>query len=70
MFLSIAQSIETDNKYNEIRTHYLPDSSAGERIHIAFGYVNSLSLSIEEANRLFLELQIALREAYDEEMSA
>lgn len=67
MFLSIAQSIETDNQYNQIRTRYLPDGSSTERILISFGYVNSLSLTIDEAKRLFLELEISLREAYDDE---
>ena len=67
MFLSIAQSIETDNQYNQIRTRYLPEASNSERILITFGYVNNLSLTIDEAKRLFLELEISLREAHDEE---
>lgn len=67
MFLSIAQSVETDNQYNQVRTRYLPDASSNERILISFGYVNSLSLTIDEAKRLFLELEVSLREAYDDE---
>lgn len=67
MFLSVAQSVETDNTYTQFRTRYTPDASSNERIHIAFGYVNGLSLTIDEAKRLFLELEISLREAYDNE---
>lgn len=68
MFLNIGQTIETDNEWNKVRTRYLGATTASnERILIAFGWVNSISLTIEEAKRLFLELEVALREAYDDE---
>jgi hypothetical protein len=68
MFINIAQTIETDNEWNQVRSKYVEATSLSPaRIQIAFGYVNSLLLNIDEAKRLFLELEIALREAYDEE---
>jgi hypothetical protein len=68
MFMHIAQTIATDNDYTQIRCSYDESPILGaKRISIAFGYVNSISLSIDEAKRLFLELEVALREAYDAE---
>jgi hypothetical protein len=68
MFLSVNQSIETDNDYNRPRcTYHEPVGTSTARISIAFGYVNSLTMSIDEAKRLFLELEVSLREAYDDE---
>lgn len=68
MFLSVNQSIETDNDYNRPRSIYHESVGTSKaRISIAFGYVNSLSMSVDEAKRLFLELEVSLREAYDDE---
>jgi len=68
MFLSVNQSIETDNDYNRPRcTYHEPVGTSTARISIAFGYVNSLTMSVDEAKRLFLELEVSLREAYDDE---
>lgn len=68
MFISVMQSIETDNDYNRPRTTYHEAVGTSKpRISIAFGYVNSLSMSIDEAKKLFLELEVSLREAYDDE---
>lgn len=68
MFISINQFIETDNDYNRARCTYHEAVGTSEaRISIAFGYVNSLTMSVDEAKRLFLELEIVLREAHDEE---
>ena len=71
MFLSVNQSIPTDNEWNRPRAIYHEAVGTSEaRISIAFGYVNSLSMSVNEAKRLFLELEVSLREAYDAEVSA
>ena len=68
MFLSVNQQVETDNEYNRPRSIYHePVGTSKARISIAFGYVNSLSMSVDEAKRLFLELEVSLREAYDAE---
>lgn len=68
MFICINQSVETDNQYNRPRcTYHEAVGTSDARISIAFGYVNSLTMSVDEAKRLFLELEVALREAYDEE---
>jgi hypothetical protein len=67
MFINVAQRVDTSNEWTQVRTRYMPESNSSEKILVAFGVINSLSLTIDEAKRLFLELEIALREAYDDE---
>jgi hypothetical protein len=67
MFINVAQRVDTSNEWAQVRTRYMPESNSSEKILVAFGVINSLSLTIDEAKRLFLELEIALREAYDDE---
>lgn len=71
MFVSIAQEIRTNTDWLAITTkHKEKDTYADERIIISFGVLNNITLSIDEAKRLFLELEIALREAYEAEGAA
>jgi hypothetical protein len=67
MIINVAQRVDTSNEWTQVRTRYMPESNSSEKILVAFGVINSLSLTIDEAKRLFLELEIALREAYDDE---
>ena len=68
MFMSISQTVVTDDEWAKVRTTLMPaDKNHGARVQVSFGWATSLILSIDEAKRLFLELEISLREAHDEE---
>lgn len=65
MFISIGQRVETDSKYTQIRVEYMAESGLGPRVRMAYGYGDAILFDIDEAKRLFLELEVALRDAYD-----
>ena len=68
MFMSISQTVVTDDEWAKVRTTLMPaDKNQSARVQVSFGWATSLILSIDEAKRLFLELEISLREAHDEE---
>jgi hypothetical protein len=68
MFLSVGQTIATDNEYTRVRSSHQSATDHGDaRIIISFGNLTSILLSVDEAKKLFLELEVSLREAYDDE---
>lgn len=69
MFISLGQRVDTDTDYTRIFCTY--HSRTGEyhpaRIHLSFGFGNSLLLDITEARALALELEQALRDAWSDD---
>lgn len=68
MFISLGQTVDTDNKWTQIRSAYLAaEPGRGPRIRIAWGWGDALLLDIKEARTLALELEQALRDAWSDD---
>jgi hypothetical protein len=69
MFISLGQRVDTDTEYTRIRCNYQASTSEYNpaRIHLGFGFGDTLLLSIREARALALELEQALRDAWSDD---
>lgn len=68
MFISIGQTVATDNKWTQIRSSYLAAEHGKQpRISVAWGWGDSILLDITEAKQLALELEQALRDAWSDD---